>query len=211
MRVLGIGSILTLVLLPCGCGTRDPSKAATSKQESDDSVADMNALHGDFIAALKRRHWSDPDPDAFETCVLDPETTVYDEPAPWGLLREELPGLERDTHDSFCSENERARPIAPLDRGAMKLHVPTRAEDAELKAILHDDARGDYWDIFHTRFGRNAVRVGLSAPGFSADRQQAMIYYEASFDYLAAWGSYCLLKRDGERWEIVAEYCEWQS
>ncbi len=34
MKVLCIGSILTLVLLPCGCGTRDPSKAATSKQES---------------------------------------------------------------------------------------------------------------------------------------------------------------------------------
>ncbi len=209
MRAMCVGSILTLAVLPCCCARRDPSKATTSKQESGDVVAGVNALHGDFIAALKRRHWSDPD--AVETCVLEPETTVYEEPTSWTVLRGKLPGLERGTYDSFWSENERARPIAPLDRGAMKLHVPTRAEDAELKAILHDVARADYWDIFRTRYGGNAVRVGLSAPGFSADRQQAVMYYEASFGYLAAWGSYCLLKRDGERWEIVEEHGVWVS
>jgi len=208
MKVLCVGSILTLAFLPCCCGRRDRSKATTSKQESGDVVADANALHGDLIAALKRRDWSGPD--GFKTCVLEPETTVYEEPWSWNELRGTLPRLELDTYDSFRSENERTRRIAPLDRGAMKLHVLTRAEDAELKAIWNDDARADYWKVFRARYG-DAVRIRLSAPGFGQDRKQALIYYEAAFDDLAAWGSYCLLKREGARWEIAEEYCVWVS
>jgi hypothetical protein len=209
MKVLCVGSILTLAFLPCCCGRRDRSKATTSKQETGDVVADVNALHGDFIAALKRLHWSGPD--GFEKCVLEPETTVEDDPrASWDRLRAKLPGLERGTYDSFWSENERARPVAPLDRGAMKLRVLTRAEAAELKAILHDNDRSDYWDILRNRYGTD-LRIGLSAPGFSGDRKQAMIYYEAGFDWLGSWGSYCLLKREGDRWEIAGEYCCWAS
>ncbi len=216
MKVLCIGSILTLVLLPCGCGKRDPSGAATSKQESGNSVAEVNALHGDFIAALKRRYWSDPDPDAFETCVLHPEPTLYSddvelkEPVRWRGFQSVLPALRRDTYDSFWSLNERARPIAPLDRGAMKLHVLTKAEVAEFHALWETETNGEYWGTFHARY-RNAVHVGLSAPGFSRDRQQVLIYYEASFGYLAAWGSYCLLKREGDHWEIAEVYNVWQS
>lgn len=209
MRAMCVGPILTLAVLVC-CRGRDPSTATTSKQESGDVVASVNALHGDFIAALKRRHWSDPDPDAFETCVVEQGTIVREDPPSWNVLRVNLSGLKRNTYDSFWSKNERAWPTAPLDRGAMKLIVLTKAEDTQLKAILHDVDRTDYWDIFRTRYG-NAVRVGLSAPGFSADRQHALIYYEASFGDLAAWGSYCLLKRVGERWEIVAEYEVWVS
>ena len=160
-----------------------------------------------------RHYWADPDPDAFETCVVEQGTVVDERRTPWDDLRENLPGIERNTYDSFWSKNERAWPTAPLDRGAMKLHVLTRAEDSQLKAILRDVDRTDYWGIFGTRYG-NAVRVGLSAPGFSADRQQAVIYYEASFGDLAACaacGCYCILKRGGDRWEIVAEYCVWES
>ncbi len=205
----GIASILTLVLLPCGCG----SKAATSKQESGDAVADVNALHGDFIAALKRRHLSEAGD--VETCVVDPEPTLYPddleekEPDRWRGFQSVLPALRRDTYDSFWSQNERARPIAPLDRGAMKLHVLTKADVAEHKALIDANTRA-YWREFRARYGK-AVRVGLSAPGFSGDQQQAVIYYEASFGALAAWGGYCLLKRDGERWEIVEEHGEWES
>ena len=208
VRVLCVGSFLTWALLPCCCGGSGPSEAKPSKQKAGAFVADANALHGDFIAALKKRHWSAPG--AFEKCVLDPETIVDEDATSWDELEAELPGLERGTYDSFRSENERAKPIAPLDRGAMKLHVLSRAEAKELDAILHDVDRTDYWDVFHSRFGK-AVRVGLSAPGFSADRKQALIYYEAHFDFLAGWTSYCLLKREGEHWEITEEYCVRQS
>jgi len=209
MRFLWVCSILTLALLSFCCGRRDSSKLATSKQETGSVVADVNALHGDFIAELKRRrNWSGPD--AFEKCVLEPETTMPEEPWSWDWVQAKFPGLERGTYDNFSSENERARPIAPLDRGAMKLHILTRAEAEEFDAILYDDNRTDYWDVFRNRHGK-AVRVGLSAPGFSEDRQQALIYYEASFDWLAAWGSYCFLKRKGDRWEIAEEVCVWQS
>jgi len=203
MKALCVGPILVWALLPCCCG-----RAAQSKRETGDVVADANALHGDFIAALKTDHWSAPG--AFEKCVLGPETTVEKEPASWDELQAELPGLERGTYDSFRSGNERAQPVAPLDRGAMTLHVLSEAEVAELDAILDDVARTDYWDVFRTRYG-NAVHVGLSAPGLSGDRRQALIYYAARFDYLAGWGSYCLLKRAGDRWEIAEEYCVWQS
>jgi hypothetical protein len=186
---------------------------ATSKQETGSVVADVNALHGDLIAALKRRHWSGPD--GFEKCVLEPETTVYDLRPSWDRLRTKLPGLERGTYDNFWSENERARPAAPLDRGAMKLQVMTKEEHAQLEAILEDmqteDGQPeDYWEVFRKRYGR-AVCIGLSAPAFSSDQKQALIYYEASFGWLAAWGSYCLLKREGDRWEIADEYCAWTS
>src|SRR5262245_48139174 len=101
MRLLCVRSILTLALLSFGCGRHDPAKPATSKQESGSVVADVNALHGDLIAAVKRRHWSGPD--GFEKCVVEPETTVYDYRASWKQLQAKLPGLERDTYDSFWS------------------------------------------------------------------------------------------------------------
>lgn len=213
MRLLCVSSVLALALLSCRCGRRGPSRPATSKQETGSVVADVHALQGDFIAALKRRHWSGPD--GFEKCVLEPETTVDsladERDRSWDELRAELPGLERGTYDSFWSENERARPVAPLDRGAMKLQVLTKDEDAQLKAILHSEMQTeDYWGIFRKRYG-SAVRIGLSAPGFSGDEKQALIYYEAGFDWLGSWGSYCLLKREGDRWEIAGEYCFWQS
>ena len=213
MRLLCVSSVLALALLSCRCGRRDPSKPATSKQETGSAVADVHALEGDFIAALKRRHWSGPD--GFEKCVLEPETpfdSLADERGrSWDELRAELPGLERGTYDNFWSENERARPIAPLDRGAMKLQVMTKEEYAQLKAILEDDMQTeDYWEVFRKRYGI-AVRIGLSAPGFSRDRQQALGYYEAGFGWLGSWACYCLLKRDGDRWEIAGEYCIRQS
>jgi hypothetical protein len=210
MRLLCVNSILTLALLSTCCGRRDPSKPATSKQETGSIVADVHALEGDFIAALKRRrNWSGPD--GFEKCVLEPETAVYERRTSWNVLRAELPGLERGTYDNFWSENERARPVAPLDRGAMKLQVMTKEEYAQLEAILHDDMQTeDYWEVFRKRYGE-AVRIGLSAPGFSGDRKQALIYYEAAFDWLGSWGSYCLLKREDDRWEIGGEYCVRQS
>jgi len=206
MGLLNAARALGLITLLSCCATPD---ASTSAQEGGDVTARVNALHGDFIAALKRRHWSDAD--GFEKCVLEPETTVHDYRASWKQLGAKLPGLERGTYDSFWSENECVRPVAPLDRGAMKLQVLTKEEDAQLKAILHSEMQTeDYWGIFRKRYG-SAVRIGLSAPGFSGDEKQALIYYEAAFDYLAAWGSYCLLKREGDRWEIADEYCAWQS
>lgn len=175
-------------------------------------MPDMRVVHGDFIAALKKRHWSEPS--AFETCVLDAETSVRssgEDRLSWEELRVELPGLARDTYDSYRSENKGARPISPTDRGAMKLHVLTKAEDAELEAILSDRNRmHEYWNAFRARYG-NAVRVSLSVPGLSKDGKHALIYYAAYFDWLAAWGSYCLLKREGDRWEIAEEHCVWVS
>jgi hypothetical protein len=93
----------------------------------------------------------------------------------------------------------------------MKLQVMTKEQYARLKAILEDDMQTeDYWEVFRKGFGR-AVRIGLSAPGFSGDRRQALICYEAGFGWLGSWGSYCLLKREGDRWEIADEYCVWTS
>jgi hypothetical protein len=92
----------------------------------------------------------------------------------------------------------------------MKLHVLTRAEDAELSAIAQDGRLGEYWDTFHARY-RRALRVGLSAPGFSADGSQAVVYYSKGGAPLAGSGSYCLLSRKGDRWEIDEVVCVWQS
>jgi hypothetical protein len=92
----------------------------------------------------------------------------------------------------------------------MELLVLTKEEHARLKAIEHDETQ-HYWEAFRKRYGESAVLIGLSAPGFSDDRKQALIYYEAAFDYLGAWGCYCLLKRDGEHWEIVDESGVWES
>lgn len=207
---LNTARALGLIALASCCGRRD---TPTSEQGGGTAAADAHALHGDFIAALKRRHWSGPD--GFETCVLEPETTLYDYRPSWDRLRTKLPGLERGTYDSFSSENEHAGPVAPLDRGAMKLQVMTKEEHAQLEALLEDmqteDGQPeDYWEVFRKLYGK-AVRIGLSAPAFSSDQKQALIYYEASFGWLAAWGSYCLLKREGDRWEIADEYCFWQS
>jgi hypothetical protein len=206
MGLLNAARALGLITLQSCCATPDAPRSA---QEGGDVSAYVNALHGDVIAALKRRHWTGPN--GPEKCVLKPETTLYDFRASWNRLRAELPGLERATYHSFWSENERARPIAPLDRGTMKLQVMTKEEDAQLEAILYDDMQTeDYWQVFRNRYGE-AVRIGLSAPGFSKDRQQALIYYEAGFGWLGAWGCYCLLKREGDRWEIAEECSAWES
>ncbi len=206
-----IRPIPALLIALAACETREPPG---DPADASSLIADLNALHGDFIAALKKRHWSDAG--AFETCVLGPETTVYrddreeKEPGRSETFKAMLPGVRHDTYDSYWQENERARPIAPLDRGAMKLHVLTKAEDEKLEAIAEGARFREYWDTFRARYG-NAVRVHISAAGFSEDRRQALIYYAASFDFLAAWGSYCLLKREGDRWEIAEEHCVWVS
>lgn len=211
MRAVWGVSILAFVTVSA-CGRREPPSAEPKDVEG--AAPDVNVVHGDFIAALKKSLWSDAD--GFETCVLDPGTTVYrddreeKDPDRWEEFLWRFPALRRDTYDSFWSANERARPIAPLDRGAMKLHVLTKAEDAELEAIAEGARFREYWDTFRARYGK-AVRVRLSAVGFSEDRRQAVIYYSASFDFLAAWGSCCLLKREGDRWEIAEEHYMWIS
>ena len=213
MKLLFVSSIFTLTLLCTCCGTGDQPSRETPKQDGG-AVTDVPALHGDFITALKRRHWSGPD--GFKKCVLEPETPIASMEdhvliRSWDGLRAELPGLGRDTYDSFWSQNKRARPIAPLARSTMKVRLLTKEEDAHLTAVLHGEAGPrDYWPIFRQRYG-SAVRIGLSAPGFSGDQNQALIYYEAAFGNLGAWGSYCLLKREGDSWKIAAEYCVWQS
>ncbi len=190
-----------------GCGRRDAA--------NKDLVADLGSFHGELLVALAKRHWSDGGLEC-ETCVLEPETTIWGgysdvkQPDRWKALQTRLPALRRDTYDSLWLQNERARPVAPTSHGPMKLHVLTKAEDAELDAIARGGRLEDYWDTFHARYP-NALRVGLSAPGFSKDGKQAVIYYQAGGEVMAGAGFLCLLSRKGDRWEIDEVCCVWQA
>jgi len=190
-----------------GCGRRNAANKGL--------VADLSSFHGELLAALAKRHWSDGGLES-ETCILEPETTIWGgysdvkEPDRWKAFQAGLPALRRDTYDSLWIENERARPVAPTSNGPMKLHVLTKAEDAELDAIARDGRLEDYWGTFRARYGY-APRVGLSAPGFSKDGKQAVIYYQEVGDVLAGAGFLCLLSRKGDRWEIDEVCCVWQA
>ena len=180
-------------------------------------AVDANAIHGDFIAALKERKWSDPG--GFEKCVLRPQTIAYTkdrltrrlkEPDRWRAFRKWLPALRRDTYDSFWAENQQAKPVAPKGEIPMQVHVLTEAECAELEAIRDSDRVREYWGIFRSRYGK-AVAVSLGAPGVSRDGKQALIYCVAWWDKKAAWGSLFLLVHKGGHWEVADEYTVWMS
>jgi len=197
-----VTSVLAIALL-ARCSSDSPSEG------SDISVSEMNRIHGGFVAALKRRHWAGPD--GFEMCVLGSQTVTYgddsgdEEPGRWERFHEQLPSLRRDAYDSYWKNNEEPRTVAPAGPIPMRVHVLNQTDIAELEK--DDDA---FWESFRDRFD-NAVRVYLSTPGVSTDGQQALIYYEASFYWLAAWGGYALMTRQEGQWVIVKEWILWES
>jgi hypothetical protein len=172
---------------------------------------DLSTVHSNFLAALWKRDWSGDD--GFDVCVLDPETSVdssVEDRMTLGWLQTKLPTLKQGTYTNYLSKNRDVRPVNPADPGCVRIHLLTKSEGDELKASRRADDPGAFWEAFRARYG-NAVHIRLSVPGLSKDGKQALIYYVASFEADAAWGSYCLLKPQGARWEIVEEYCAWQA
>jgi hypothetical protein len=107
----------------------------------------------------------------------------------------------------------RATRPAPLDLG-----VPvTWFDDEEWDALLEgvwlegmEELRAR-WEAFHLRHPRSRGWMRFGGAGFSADGDEAVVWFERSEGPMNGAGGWFLLRRRGGAWDVVSERAGWTS
>ncbi len=135
-----------------------------------------------------------------------PWILFMDEKDPYEYLAGALPGLDRSAYGDFLGRNFTASKLEDrfqLDRPVVLI------SDSELEEIFATEPGG--WEAFYARFPGAQGIMSLSRPGFSHDRQQALVYMGNQAHYLAGEGYMFLLARSDDGWQVVARVMLWIS
>ncbi len=124
----------------------------------------------------------------------------------WSQLTGCLPRLRRSTYACFEAENEHARAIEGFEtHPGLQWMEP-----------VHADAYNDWerspeekWRDFERRYPGARGCVRMSAPGFSEDHAQALVYVESYESIDSGCGLYVLLECQRGAWQVVGVWTAW--
>jgi hypothetical protein len=126
-----------------------------------------------------------------EPASLLPDHLKMADEARWGFFHGKLPGLRRDTFESFWRRN-----LDPT--------VPVFDQAGRFPVVFEEV--GPNWALFAFDHP-SAMLLCVSAMGFSRDGRQGMVYVV----FPNCLGAYYLVGRDGGRWRITEEWDAWVS
>jgi hypothetical protein len=124
-------------------------------------------------------------------------------------LIEPLPTLSKETIDDFGSRNQ--KPVTLTDRFNLKLKINFVGE--EINKLFENNAVGgkDGWKIFNKKYPNANGIISISRVGFNKSKTQALISVSHSCGSLCGEGSYKLLKKKNNNWEIEKSFTTWVS
>lgn len=126
-------------------------------------------------------------------------------------VRDTVRHFELDTL-CMCFNRMNLREVA-LGRGRMKSplavwFVPSSVLDSICGGII---ASVQDWGPFYKRYPHSHGMVRFSRVAFNDAGDQAAVYWEWGFGFLAGGGEFLFLEKRGEKWHIVAESGAWIS
>ena len=183
----------------------------------------VNLIYDEFFKAITKRYGADGttgnlvayhagDLD-LGTLVIRCKTATYsrdverEEPDRWDTFRRRLPSLRRDTYNEYWVRNEVRHELTLKKAGGWRLRLLGEDEYAEVEAAGKRDGSG-FWNTFYVRFP-DSQRVSISAPGISPDGKQVLLYFCSAFGSMAASGTYYLMEKRGDSWEITDAAVVW--
>ncbi len=122
----------------------------------------------------------------------------------WASLRRDLPSLRLDTFEDYHRRNKESVDAKDLFGEHPNLFF---LETEMMNAIF---ARGG-WEEFDKTYPDTYGILHVSQPGFSSDRQQALMMLGRQMHYLMGSGRYYLCDYDGTKWQVIGERRAWRS
>jgi hypothetical protein len=104
----------------------------------------------------------------------------------------------------FISQNEHGAVINCQD-------LPRYARCVARSALQRHAREMDGWSVFSQENRGARQYVTLSRVGFNASRSVAVLYAEVACGPLCGGGTYFVLRREGDRWRIIAAHDAWVS
>ncbi len=114
--------------------------------------------------------------------------------------------LDQMIRDDFLARNAESHPL----QNGFKLPVPVvLLSQAERDDLFKKGGQG--WDGFYARYPHSQGLLTLSAAGFDANMDRALVYVGNQSHYLAGTGYYVLLDKQDGAWVFQNEVMAWIS
>jgi len=119
-------------------------------------------------------------------------------------LIEPLPTLSKETIDDFGTRNQKS--VTLTDKFNLKLKINFVGE--EINKLFENNAVGgkDGWEIFNKKYSNANGFISVSRVGFNKSKTQALIAVSHSCGWRCGEGSYKLLTKKNNTWEIEKSF-----
>jgi hypothetical protein len=84
-------------------------------------------------------------------------------------------------------------------------------ETSKLKQLGEQEYHGGFWSSFYAYYPDAHGLISFSNIGFNQAHTQAFVYVEHSCDFTCGTGTYVLLEKRGDTWEVVDQLGVWIS
>ncbi|HEX8566604.1 MAG TPA: hypothetical protein VF648_13240 [Pyrinomonadaceae bacterium] len=120
-----------------------------------------------------------------------------------------LPPLLKETVDDFSSRNQKSATLT----NKFDLNVKINFVGEEINKLFENNAVGgkDGWKIFNKKYPNANGIIEVSRVGFNKSKTQALISLGQSCGWLCGNGSFRLLTKKNNKWEIENTYTTWNS
>jgi len=188
--------ILAIILAAC---SSTPAPAPTP------SAGQMDAEQQAVYTALLRNLYSAAGYVIMDTTASGP-TGMEETASTLANIKQNMPGLDQKTVDSFKVRNDIAYPVQPdMDLGSPYVLL----SQAEMSQIFGQNRDG--WQFFYGQFPEAPGITTLSRVGFNITLDQALVYVGTMSHYLAGGGYYVLLIKVNGGWIIDQQVMTWIS
>jgi hypothetical protein len=122
-------------------------------------------------------------------------------------LRQNFPGAERGTLESFRASNLQCYPMTEPFLAGIKTEL---IGQHEIESFSYRES-GSWWEAFYRKHPGATGFFLMSKVGFNGEMNQALVYRAFACGSTCGYGSYVLLVKEAGVWKIRAEAGTWIS
>ena len=186
--------------------------ASACWQQSQLPVGDLPPSDAAVYRAVLDSLFIQPGKNRITQLVIKDSTTVWRRENLIGGVIEgffKLPGVDTSAVRDFEARNRDAVPLKELSLLGLKTPVTLVADQALSSLPRQDPDR--YWNQFYQRYPGSSGQIALSAVGYGATGNIAILMVSNGCGTLCGSGDMVVLKRTGQVWRIAAIQNLWVS
>jgi hypothetical protein len=120
-----------------------------------------------------------------------------------------IPEIDSAAIRDYRARNQQPHSLKLLT--GLGLRVPVVLVTSESLRVLPGEDPEKYWSRFYQRFPHSDGSISLSAIGYNAKGDAAILMVEHGCGSLCGSGSIVVVRRDGGRWHLVSNTNLWMS
>jgi hypothetical protein len=120
-----------------------------------------------------------------------------------------ISGIDSAAISDYQARNQQPHSLKLLTGAGLR--VPVVLVTSESLRVLPGDDPEKYWDRFYRRFPHSDGSISLSAIGYNAKGDAALLMVSHGCGALCGSGSIVVVRRDDGRWHVVSNTNLWMS